>query len=84
MTVGLFRRPSAGRVSADPLEDAAEMNETTTRSGRSWAAKLMFWGRTDPMGEPVAIQRMRASANPEDDGTETELLNDERHRDEGY
>jgi hypothetical protein len=82
--MGHLRRSSNGRVSADPLEDAAEMNETTTRSGRSWAARLMFWGRTEPMGEPIAIQRVRANANPEDDGTETELLNEERHRDEGY
>jgi hypothetical protein len=36
------------------------------------------------MGEPIAIQRIRASANPEDDGAETQLLNEERHDDEGY
>jgi hypothetical protein len=82
--MGLFRRSPRGRVSADPLEEAAEMKETTTRSGRSWAAKMFFWGRTDPMGEPIAIQRIRASANPEDDGAETELVDEERHHDEGY
>jgi hypothetical protein len=82
--MGLFRRSSVGRVSADPLEDAAEMKETTTRSGRSWAAKMIFWGREDPMGEPIAIQRVRSSADPEDDGAETQLLDEERHHDEGY
>jgi hypothetical protein len=82
--MGLFGRSSQGRVSANPLEDAAEMKETTTTSGRSWAAKMFFLGKTNSMDEPISIRQVRASADPEDDGAETQLLNEERHHDEGY
>ncbi len=82
--MGLFRRSSPGRLSADPLEDAAELNQTTTRSGRSWTAKMFFLGKASSTDEPISIRLLRASANPEDDGAETQLLNEERHHDEGY
>jgi hypothetical protein len=82
--MGLFRRSSQGHVSANPLEDAAEINETTTRSGRSWAAKMFFRGKANSMDEPISIQRLRASADPEDDDAETQLLDEERHHEEGY
>jgi hypothetical protein len=81
--MGLFRR-SPGRGSADPLEDAAELKQTTTVSGRSWAAKMFFLGKASSMDEPLSIRQIRASANPEDDGAETQLLDEERHHDEGY
>lgn len=60
------------------------MKETTTTSGRSWAAKMFFLGKTNSMDEPISIRQVRASADPEDDGAETQLLNEERHHDEGY
>jgi hypothetical protein len=82
--MGLFRRSPQSRVSANPLEDAAEINETTTRSGRSWAAKMFFLGKANSVDEPISIRQLRASADPEDDGAETQLLDEERHHDEGY
>jgi hypothetical protein len=82
--MGLFRRSPQSRVSASPLEDAAEINETTTRSGRSWAAKMFFLGKANSVDEPISIRQLRASADPEDDGAETQLLDEERHHDEGY
>jgi hypothetical protein len=36
------------------------------------------------MAEPISVRRLRASADPEDDSAETELLDEERHQDEGY
>ena len=82
--MGLFRRTSHGRVSAYPLEDAAEINETTSKSGRSRAAKMFFLGKANSMDEPLSIRQLRASADPEDDGAESQFLNEERHHDEGY
>jgi hypothetical protein len=82
--MGLFRRSPRDRVSANPLEDAAEINETTTKSGRSWAAKMFFLGTANSMDEPISIRQLRASADPEDDGAESQLLDEERHHDEGY
>jgi hypothetical protein len=84
--MGLFRRSTRGRVSANPLEDAAEFRETTTSSGRSRMVKLFysFSGKSNSMTDPISIQRLRASADPEDDGAESELLDEERHHEEGY
>jgi hypothetical protein len=82
--MGLFRKSAQGRVSANPLEDAAEISETTTRSGRSRVAKMFSYGEPNSMADPISVRRLRASANPEDDGAETQLLDEERHREEGY
>jgi hypothetical protein len=82
--MGLFGRSPRGRVAANPNEEAAELDETTTRSGRSWAAKMFFLGKADSMDDPISIRQLRASADPEDDGAEAELLDEERHHDEGY
>jgi hypothetical protein len=80
--MGIFGRSTRARISANALEDAAEINETTSKSGG--AAKMFFRRNPSSMDQPISIRRLRASADPDDDGAETELLNEERHHDEGY
>jgi hypothetical protein len=69
-----------------PLEDAAEMRATTTPSGRSRMVKnfFAFSGNANSTAGPISLRRLRANADLEDDGAETELLNEERHHEQGY
>lgn len=69
-------------MSANALEDAAEINETTSKSGR--ATKMFSLRNTSSMDEPISIRRLRASAHSDNDGAETELLKEGRRHDEGY
>jgi hypothetical protein len=73
--MGLFRKSSPKHVSVDPPEDAAEIAETTPPSGLSRAASSE---------ESSVIRRVRADADLEDDEAENELLDEERHHEEGY
>jgi hypothetical protein len=82
--MGLFRKSSPKHVAADPREDAAEIAETTTPSGLSRVARLLSFGKTNAPDESMSIRRLRASADPEDDEAESELLDEERHHEEGY
>jgi hypothetical protein len=43
-----------------------------------------FAGNSNSASGPISVKRLRASADPEDDGAETELLDEERHDEQGY
>lgn len=79
--MGPFRRSPHGRVSANSLEDAAVSGET---GGRFRAVKFFAPFSGKPMAAVISRRRLRARADPEDDGAETLLLEEERHQEEGY
>jgi hypothetical protein len=80
--MGLFRKSSPRHESGDPREDDAEISETTTPSGIARVAKVFSSGPTASPDE--SIRRVRADADPEDYEAESELLDEERHHEEGY
>jgi hypothetical protein len=80
--VSMFRKQK--RVSTDPLEDSAENREDESRGGAvsKWARYLRISRDSDASADSVFTERLRASADVEDDGAETQLIEDERRRDE--
>jgi hypothetical protein len=77
--MSLIRRRK--RESADPLEDGVDNREAESRSGalaRS-ARFLQFSRDQDASADSLFTKRLRVSADVEDDGAETELINEERH-----
>jgi hypothetical protein len=76
--MSLFRKRK--RESADLLEDSIDNRETESRSGalaRS-ARYLRFSRDQNASNDSLFTKRLRASADVEDDGAETELINEER------
>ncbi len=73
--MALFRRRQ--RHEADqPAEEAAEASES--------ASPVFGFGAlpVPPVDEKIAEEEVRAAANPEDDGAQTQLIDDERRREE--
>lgn len=70
----LFRKSK--RESASLLEDSAENHEAESRGGAVTKAGRFL--RLDSL----STKRLRVSADVEDDGAETELINEERRRNE--
>jgi hypothetical protein len=80
--MSLFRKTR--RESADILEDSVENREAESRGGALTKAGrfLRFSRDQDALADSLFTKRLRVSADVEDDGAETELINDERHSDE--
>jgi hypothetical protein len=76
----LFRKTK--RDAADLLEDSAENRETESRGGAVTKATRFFRFSQDPdaSADLLSTKRLRVSADAEDDGAETQLINEERHR----
>jgi hypothetical protein len=89
--MGLFRRRH--RESATPVEDAAEGEVASPHQVFQGTPNLTGSGSSSILGEaailgvapqsdPISRERNRADADLEDDGAETQLINEERHREE--
>jgi hypothetical protein len=80
--MSLFRKTK--RESADLLEDSAENREDKSRGGAVTKGARFFRFSRDPdaSADSLFTKRLRVSADAEDDGAETELINEERHGDE--
>jgi hypothetical protein len=76
--MSLFRKRERG--SANILEDSVENREAESRSGAiaKSARFLRFSRNQDVSQDSLFTQRLRASADVEDDGAETELIDEER------
>jgi hypothetical protein len=68
------------RESADLLEDSVDNRETESRSGAvAHSARFLRFSRgQDASADSLFTRRLRASADVEDDGAETELIDEER------
>ena len=77
--MSLFRKRK--RESADLLEDSADNRETESRGGTlaKSARYLRFSRDQNASNDSLYMKRLRVSADVEDDGAETELINEERH-----
>jgi hypothetical protein len=74
--MSIFRRKN--RHQADqPAEEVSEMHETSTPVYGFGALSSV-----PPIDEEIAAEELRTAANPEDDGAQTQLIEDERRRDE--
>jgi hypothetical protein len=88
--MGLFRRRK--RHSADqPAEEAAEMREVSGSSvfGPGALSSVRpsgsgFFGFVRPIDKTIATEEMRIGANQEDDGARTQMIENERRRNEEY
>jgi hypothetical protein len=89
--MGIFRKKH--RESATPLEDVAEDDAATPGHGFRGAPNLTGAGlnaafdgaaemERNPESDPLSRKRHRAEANLEDDYAETQLINEERPREE--
>jgi hypothetical protein len=76
--MSLFRKRN--RESVDILEDSVQNREDESRSGAAAkSAQLFRFSRNqDASANSLFTKKLRASADVEDDGAETELINDER------
>jgi hypothetical protein len=74
--MSIFRRKK--RHQADqPAEETAEMHETSSPVYGFGALSTV-----PPIDEEISAEELRAAANPEDDGAQTQLIENERRRDE--
>jgi hypothetical protein len=89
--MGIFRRKH--RESATPPEDVAEDEAATPHRGFRGVPDMTGSGFSalggsaveisdNAEGDPISRQRNRAEANPEDDQAETQLIDEERRREE--
>jgi hypothetical protein len=73
--MGLFRRKK--RREAEPLEESVELRETLPSPLDPGALTLVR-----PADKEIATEELRAEANPEDDGARTQMIENERRREE--
>jgi hypothetical protein len=86
--MGLFRRRN--RHEADqPAEEAAEMRETSGSSLFGPGARSSvrpagsgWFGFVRPIDDTIATDEPRISANHEDDGAQSQMIDSERRREE--
>jgi hypothetical protein len=85
--MGLFRRKK--RQADQPAEEAAEMHETSGSSlfgpgARSAVrpAGAGWFGFARPIDNTIATDEFRISANQEDDGAQSQMIDNERRREE--
>jgi hypothetical protein len=76
--MSVFRKRK--RESADLLEDTVDNRETESRGGSlaKSARFLRFSRERDAAADSLFTKRLRSIADVEDDGAETELINEER------
>jgi hypothetical protein len=74
--MALFRRKKA-HGAAQPAEEAAEIRETSTPVYGFGALSSVA-----PIDEEIAAEELRSAANPEDDGARTQMIDNERRREE--
>jgi hypothetical protein len=74
--MSIFRRKKSHEAD-QPAEETAELHETSTPVYGFGALSTV-----PPIDEEIAAEELRTAANPEDDGARTQMIEDERRREE--